>query len=551
MKKVKFLRVLAIGVIASVLAIAIPASPVLAAEEITLDPEEGEVGTEVEVDGEGFDESDFGEPEVLVYVSLYLSPDEADEGDEIGDEVDTYRRVKSGILIDGTGDFDDVETFTVPSALTAGTDDEDVTTGLYYVYVTYGDDEIVTFAEFQIIGGEIEVNPDTGNVGDEVDITGTDFMEDEELTVEFDGSEVDIESGDDQADNDGEFTLTFLVPEETVGDHTVTVTGDEGSEAEATFEIEPALSVNPTTAPPGDTVTVSGTGFGDRLEVDITLCGVDFPAAADTGRDGSFSAQLEVPEVDEGIYDIDAEDEDGNDASVQFTVEEAIEIAVTPVTSTASPGYVGQNITVSGAAFQPNAQVTITYTSTPQTVATTTSDGNGNFTATFSVPESEAGSHTITASDGTNSLQVPFYMEGQAPDIPPPLLPLMGDRADALTEFDWEDVEDVSGVTYTLQVATSDDFAPASIVLVKDGLTASEYKITEAEKLPSRSKEEPYYWRVKAVDGAGNESGWTGVGQFYMGFSLPPWTVHLWWGLGVLGAGLGFYWLGKRRAYYY
>ena len=106
-------------------------------------------------------------------------------------------------------------------------------------------------------------------------------------------------------------------------------------------------------------------------------------------------------------------------------------------------------------------------------------------------------------------------------------------------------------VAYTLQLATSEDFTPASMVWVKEGLIASEYTVTEEEKLPSRSKEEPYYWRVKAVDGAANESGWSGAGQFYLGFSLPDWTIHLWWGLGVLGAALGCYWLGKRRAYYY
>jgi hypothetical protein len=149
-------------------------------------------------------------------------------------------------------------------------------------------------------------------------------------------------------------------------------------------------------------------------------------------------------------------------------------------------------------------------------------------------------------------------MEEQAPDIPPPLLPLMGDKTDALTEFDWEDVEDVSGVTYTLQVATSADFAPVSMVLVKNELTASEYKITEEEKLAPRSEAEPYYWRVKAVDGAANESGWTGVGQFYVGSSLSSWRVNifgfsisgwaiLWWSLGCLAAGLGGYWLGRRR----
>ena len=96
-------------------------------------------------------------------------------------------------------------------------------------------------------------------------------------------------------------------------------------------------------------------------------------------------------------------------------------------------------------------------------------------------------------------------------------------------------------------------------LLEKEGFTSSESTLTEEEKLPSRSKEEPYYWRVKAVDGASNESSWTGAGQFYIGFSLPGWTIHifgfslsgwavLWWGLGCLVAGLGGYWWGKRRA---
>jgi hypothetical protein len=217
------------------------------------------------------------------------------------------------------------------------------------------------------------------------------------------------------------------------------------------------------------------------------------------------------------------------------------------------------NVTVSGVAFEPNSPVTITYASTPQTVATTTSDASGAFTASFPIPKSIAGEHTITASDGTNSLQVPFYVESKAPSTPPPLLPLMGGKAAALTYFDWEDVSDDSlPVTYTLQVATSQDFASASLVLVEEGLTSSEYTVTEEEKLASRSSKEPYYWRVKAVDGASNSSPWTGAGEFYVGFSLPKWTVNLfgftlsvwtilWWGIGMLVVGLVAYSLGKRR----
>ena len=108
----------------------------------------------------------------------------------------------SSVLVDTVGDFD--RSFNVPSELTSGSDDESVTTGTYYVYVTYsGDDEIIAVAEFQIIGGDIEIYPDEGFVGTEVTINGTGFIDDEQLTVEFDGGEVDIVSGDIEADNDG------------------------------------------------------------------------------------------------------------------------------------------------------------------------------------------------------------------------------------------------------------------------------------------------------------------------------------------------------------
>jgi hypothetical protein len=180
-------------------------------------------------------------------------------------------------------------------------------------------------------------------------------------------------------------------------------------------------------------------------------------------------------------------------------------------------------------------------------MATAISDANGDFTASFLIPESVAGNHTITASDGTNSMQVPFYMESQAPQIPLPLLPSLGEKADALTVFDWANVNDASGVTYTLQLATRDDFALSSMVLVKEGLTSSEYTLTDEEKLPSRSAGEPYYWRVNAVDGASNESGWSAPGEFFVGLSLPNWTVHVWWGLGCFGAGMFGYWLCKRK----
>jgi len=58
--------------------------------------------------------------------------------------------------------------------------------------------------------------------------------------------------------------------------------------------------------------------------------------------------------------------------------------------------------------------------------------------------------------------------------VPVLLLPENDSKAEAITHFDWEEVTDPSGVTYTLQVATSPGFTPSSIVLDKDGLTDSD-----------------------------------------------------------------------------
>jgi len=93
-------------------------------------------------------------------------------------------------------------------------------------------------------------------------------------------------------------------------------------------------------------------------------------------------------------------------------------------------------------------------------------------------------------------------------------------------------------------------------VLERPGLTESEYTLTKEEKLESTKKEEPYYWRVRAVDGAGNpanpDQGWTSPGTFHVGFSfeIAGWVQYVLMALGgLLLLGIGFL-LGRRSAYF-
>jgi len=471
--------------------------------------------------------------------------DEADTGDYIDREVIIYEKLKTGYDVDEYGDFK--ARVKVPSRLTHGDKKEDVHRGTYYVYVTNGSKRIRAVAEFTVIHAGIELGTGEGPVGTKVEITGVDFGKREDITIEYDGEDVtnEIVSGYyDETDRYGKFTSAILIPESIAGEHTITVTDETGSQASASFTVEPQIAISLNEGGAGDTVEVTGTGFGGEQDVDVTLDGTGVtttPASVETNSVGSFTASFVVPDVAEGSYDITVKDEDGNKDKAEFTVYIATKVSISPVTSQDSPGHVGMNITVSGVGFEPNHEITITYATEPIVIGSTVSDDTGAF------------SHTITASDGTNTLATTFIMESTPPPIPELLLPEAEVKAIQPVRFDWEDVTDKSlPVTYTLQVAIDDDFTTASIVREQKGLTDSEYTVTEEEKLEPRKKEAPYYWRVKATDSASNESQWSAPGSFYVGgFRWPSRIIYLWWGLGATGAIFFGYWLGKRRAAYY
>jgi len=138
-----------------------------------------------------------------------------------------------------------------------------------------------------------------------------------------------------------------------------------------------------------------------------------------------------------------------------------------------------------------------------------------------------------------------------APPTPALMLPEIDIKADAEVYFDWEDVTSLSPpITYRLQVASDKNFT--SMVLEKEGLAKSEYTLTEEEKLAAVKKEAPYYWRVKAIDGAANDSGWSTPGSFYVGFhfALPGWAIYILIVLGVLVIGFFAFLVGRRTAYF-
>jgi hypothetical protein len=538
----RFFGILATAVILAMLVAVIPVAPVMAAS-ISVTPTSGEIDDYVEILCSGFD------TEEDVY--FYFSDEEADVGDEIGNDVDNYERI--ALEYEPHDSSFEVD-FDVPDELTDGEDDVDVTSGTYYIYAAYDDDEILDVDDFRVIATELSLSPNHGPVGTEVRVDGSGFEDREDVEIEFGGSSVDISRGDDETDSSGDFASYFLVPESTAGDHTVTVTV-HNDEAEADFEVEPDISIDPTEGAASERVTVTGTGFASRKDVTITIAGEE-AGSDETDSSGSFETMITVPELGAGSFEVEAEDTSNNSASDTFKI--ITEVSISPTTDVNSPGHVGQELTISGSGFKPDYEIEIIFESTPVVVANPISEADGSFSATFEVPASEHGEHTITASDGTSAMSVDFYMESTPPDTPQPLLPYMDSKADAQAQFEWEAVTaDINGtveqslpITYELQVATDSEFT--DLLLNKKGLEVTEYTMTEAEALEKNSDEIPYYyWRLRAVDAASNASPWTGAGQFKVGFSfgfpeISGWLLYLLIGIGALVLFFVGFWIGRR-----
>ena len=533
MKYSKLFRALALAGILSLLAALIPVTPALAAEDIDVDPDEGEIGDRIRITGDGFTADDD--------VYIYFSSEEADEGDDI-DDFDLYYEKSTSTDADG-----DLSRYIyVPEVLDDGDDEEDVHGGTYYIFVTYyDDDDIEAVVDFRVIGGVIEeIYPESGPVGTEVEIDGAYFASSEDITVYYDDEEVDIEDGDDDTDSDGEFSRTTItIPESTAGDHTIAVEDESEHRAEIEFTVEPQIAIGATEGETDDEITVSGTGFRGDKAITVTLAAITIttkPVTVKTDADGSFSGFFIVPDRDPGTYEVEVSD-GTNEEIVDFTILVSLSLNISPIT-----GGVGTTVIVTGIGFTASGIATVKYDDSAMATVPISSDRT--LSTTFDVPVSTGGGHTIIVSDGTNTLTSVFTMESTAPPIPPPLKPEMGIKAESPVLFDWEDVTDASlPVTYTLQIAADEDFT--SIVLEKPGLTKSKYTITAAEKLESTKTEAPYYWRIKATDAASNESEWSSPGSFHVGgfaLAIPTWLLYTLFGVGAVLLGFLGFWIGRR-----
>ena len=393
-------------------------------------------------------------------------------------------------------------------------------------------DLVYTTADtYFVVRPGLTVSPEKGPLGTNVTVKGQGFAKNEEaieLMYYFSDSYETIERNI-IANARGSWEMSFQIPTSTKGEHKLDAQGAESKLYEvrdATFRVTAEISIDKPSGIVGDTIPMTGSRFAAN-EKDITILLDSQAVVTDikANSKGEWEASFEVPEMPAGEYSLTAEGDITRRADVGELV---FEIKARMVLS-AYEGHVGMDLTVTGIGFAANEDVDILYDDSQ--VATATTNDQGSFDVSFVVPESKHGERQVTAAidEGTNSIAdlkiaatAYFIMDSQPPPTPEPISPNDGRRVGFVGKvrptFEWSEVEDDSGVRYSLQVATGADFVPSSVVASVTGVIGTSYTLEETEALPLGT----YYWAVQAVDGAENESGWSAARSFRAGL-LPRW----------------------------
>jgi hypothetical protein len=258
----------------------------------------------------------------------------------------------------------------------------------------------------QANGENIWLSDGSGVPGEEVTVYGQNFTPDRYVDIYYDtngdGEFTEDEWViDERADDYGYFEVDFDVPESYTGDHDILAEDTYGVYAYDYFEVEPGLTIDIEEGPVGTTVTVEGHGFAEEEENIELLYYLDGTSEVvvdniEANKDGYWEASFQVPSSSRGDHYINAH---GDDTELKDVEDVSFEV-IPEISLATSSGTVSESIPVTGSGFDSeDSYIRVLFEGEeaemePEIVR---ADENGDWEASFQVPDMPAGTYSVTA----------------------------------------------------------------------------------------------------------------------------------------------------------
>lgn len=383
--------------------------------------------------------------------------------------------------------------------------------------------------------GELSFSDIILKVGAELTVYGQNFLRQSDIKLYFDDEEVAFGATNQL----GEFTLSFVVPPSGRGLHLIKALDADYNTGSGLVLIESWIDLSKSEAAIGETVNINGTGFTPLASVNFYYNNTPLeviPANVKADITGSFSVSFAVPERFAGVYLVEVRQGDYiNSQSLKANVW----LDINPEIGLGKLIDVGTQLNISGKGFKPNGQVDLQYDGV--SLLKVSVDDKGTFFAQIVIPSSASASHSLILDDGQNRIVREIWLENTPPPAPDITIPVSGEALDDPFTFGWAGVSDSSGVTYTLQVASDSGFG--NILFELKDIKTSQYILADNQDI-NNSSADTFYWRVQAVDGAGNASAWSETGTFTrtslvqnlglvvgVGVGLVAIIIFMWWAI--------------------
>jgi hypothetical protein len=369
---------------------------------------------------------------------------------------------------------------------------------------------------------KITVTPSSGTVRQTVAVNGTGFAEDESgIKITFSGKVV---KENIYAGADGSWSATIAVPAVQSGRYAIDASGTSTRARyvlDVDFTVVPGIWIEPISAYIGDTITVTGGGFapgetGIRIyfdQADVT------PTTITANMSGCWESSFTLPLSTYGSHTVSASG-DITQPAVTRTISTKAQITGLSV----SEGAPGDSVSLTGNGFHGSQKLTVTIGGAAASESLST-NGYGYFSISFRVPKgSLEGQRTLEVTDEGGASNSTYFTvtKKTLSTTPLPISPKDSTLRSGKVTFKWQGSTGNTSYTYTLEISETADFTN-TIIPPKEGIEESSYTLTDTETVTETLPKGTYYWRVKIVDGYGNEGAWSDSIKFKVS-PIPTWV---------------------------